>query len=175
MTTVTGPSGEPLYSLAETMDVLHLADHQVRTLEGNKTLHRVQPTVAPPAAGRGRAPSIFYARSEVEAYRQSQLADLGAVEAHFQSWFEDRRAEVAELRAENERLTERLARMTAGPQDVLRRQLAELEERNRELNAELTSLRKAHRAAVRSIRSLAKQLDRVTEMYEQAVTPSPDH
>ncbi len=169
MTTVVGSSGEALCTLAETMEILHLSESQVSTLESNGKLHRVQPASPPPrTGGRGRGPRIFYERSEVESYRQEQLADLGAVEAEVLTWFEARRAEVEELRAENERLTERLARLTGGPADALRRHLDELEQRNRELNEELTSLRKAHRAAVRTARSLAKQLVRLTEMYQKA-------
>jgi cell division protein FtsB len=169
VTTVVGPGGEALLTLAETMDLLHLSPSQVTTLENSEKLHRVQPAALPPrSGGRGRGPTVFFARSEVESYRQEQLAELGAVEGEVLVWFEARRAEVDELRAENERLTERLARLTEGPQDVLRRRLDELDQRHRDLNKEVASLRKAHRAAVRTVRSLGKQLDRVTQMYQEA-------
>lgn len=169
MTTAVGPSGEALLTLAETQDVLHLSPSQITTLENGGKLHRVQPARPPPrSGGRGRVPTVFFARAEVESYREEQLAELGAVEAEVLTWLEARRAEVDELRAENERLTERLARLTEGPSDVLRTRLDELERQNRDLNEDVKGLRKAHRAAVRTVRSLGKQLDQVTQMYQEA-------
>lgn len=167
MDTVVGPGGEPLCSLAETMTLLHLSENKVRTLETNEVLHRVVPAAMPQrTGGRGREPTIFYARREVEACREDQLYELGAVDAVVVTLLDDRRTEAEALRAENERLTERLARLTLGVQDGPERRLEQLEQLNRDLRAELTLMRKANRQAIKTTRSLAKQLTHVMKLYD---------
>jgi hypothetical protein len=160
---VVGPGGEVLLSLAETMAVLHATESQVRTLEVNGRLVKV-----PPLAGRGREPTVFYAHDQVEAVREEQLRELGAVDAVVLELLNARRAELEGLRSENERLTERLARLTNGPAGVLFRRVEELEQQNDELHRELTTVRGLHRAAVETVGSLASQLAAVASLYRDA-------